>query len=103
MSVCSFIWMTSIIDKEGGGASGAMNFVVIGEFCCGQPIKPIVLAIVYEEAKVLFDFLIHTLGLSVGLGVICGRGVHFDSNETIKILHELVNKLWSSIADNFSW
>ena len=61
------------------------------------------MAVVYEKAEVLFDFLIHALGLPISLGMICGGGIHFDSNKTIEILCELVNKLWSSIADNFLW
>ena len=59
--------------------------------------------VVYEGTKVLFDFLIHTLSLSISLEMICGRGICFNSYEMVKILCELVNKLWSSNTDNFLW
>ena len=52
--------------------------------------------------KVLFNFLVHTLCLSVCLRMICGGGVCFYPDKLVKILHELCNKLCTTITDNFS-
>ena len=56
---------------------------VDGEFCGGQVISPVVLALVAEDAKVLFDFLIHTFGLTIALRVVSRSETGFDAEVLI--------------------
>ena len=49
-----------------------MDSVVVGKLGYGQPFVPVVLVLVHEEPKELFDFLIDSLGLTISLGVIGG-------------------------------
>ena len=55
---------------EGGFACRGVDSVVQGELGCGEERGPIILSLVYEVAEVLFDFLIDTFGLTIGLGVV---------------------------------
>ena len=48
------------------------------EFCGGQVISPVVLALITEDVKILFDFLIHTFSLTIALWVVSGS----ESSET---------------------
>ena len=57
---------------------------------------------VYKKSKVLFDFLIDMLSLSIGLGIICHRQVSDNSCELVKILHELSCELGTAITDDLS-
>jgi len=55
-----------------------MDLVIVGELSYGQPFVPVVLTLVHEELKELFDFLINLLCFAIGLGVVGGQGSHFD-------------------------
>ena len=53
-----------------------------------------------EEAKVLLQFLINSLGLSISLGVISGGEGRVDSKEFIKRLRKVGRELGTSIGYN---
>ena len=53
--------------------------------------------------KVLFDLLIDTFGLAVGLWMICGGQIGFCAGHSVEISHELCCELGTLIADGFSW
>ena len=55
-----------------------MDSVIIGKLSYGQPFVPVILALVHEELKESFDFLIDSLSLTISLGVVGSRGGHFD-------------------------
>ncbi len=59
----------AIEDHERAFPCGTMNSVIVGELCKRQPVAPVGLSMIYEDAKVLFDFLIYSFGLSIGLWV----------------------------------
>ena len=60
-----------------------MNMVVVLEFHEGKEVVPIVLFLVNEELKVLFQFLIDSFCLSISLGVVCGSSSQLNSEESI--------------------
>ncbi len=61
---------------------------------------PVVLSFVDEELQVLLQFLVNSLGLSIGLGVVgCGRG-YLNTQELEQLLHECSNELRTSIGDD---
>jgi len=55
-----------------------VDSVVVGKLGYGQPFVPVILTLVHKELEELFDFLIDSLGLTIGLGVVGSRGGHFD-------------------------
>ena len=55
-----------------------MDSVIVVELGYGQPFVPVILTLVHKEPEELFDFLIDSLGLTIGLGVVGSRGSHFD-------------------------
>ena len=54
-------------------------------------------------AEVDFNLLVHSPHLSVHLRVEGCTGVHLDTDHAIELLHELQDKLWSLVTDNFLW
>ena len=48
--------------------------IVVLKFHIGEEVIPVVLSLVNEETKELFQFLVDPLRLSVTLGVVCGGG-----------------------------
>ena len=63
---------------ERGFACGGIDLIVQGELSSGEERGPIVLAFVYEVAKVLLDFLVDAFGLAISLGVIGGGEAKFN-------------------------
>ena len=53
------------------------------EFSGGQVISPVILTLITEDAKVLFDFLIHTFGLTIALRVVSRGETCFDAEVLI--------------------
>ena len=68
----------SSVKHERGGVCQSVDLVIVGELSYGQPFVPVVLTLVHEELKELFDFLINLLCFAIGLGVVGGQGSHFD-------------------------
>ena len=68
------------------------------EFGGGQVISPIVLSLVAEDAKVLFDFLIHTFGFTIALWVVSRSETCFDAEVLIQGSHETCCKLQAAIG-----
>jgi len=66
-----------------------VDSVIIGKLGYGQPFVPVVLVLVHEELKELFDFLIDSLSLTVSLGVVGGRGGHFDPRSWLSLCMKL--------------
>ncbi len=77
--------------------------IVVGKLSDGNPFVPVVLQLVDEESKELFDFLVDSFGLSTGLWVVGCRGCDFDPKELAESLHEVGDELGSSITDDFLW
>ena len=67
------------------------------EFCGRQVISPVVLTLVTEDVKILFDFLIHTFSLTVALRVVSCSKTCFDAEVLIQGSHETCSKLRAAI------
>lgn len=61
--------VTSIEYHEGALACQAVDVVVVSELSEWEPVAPVGLSVVNKDAKILFDFLVNVLGLSIGLWV----------------------------------
>ena len=72
------------------------------EFSGGQVISPVVLALVAEDVKVLFDFLIHTFSLTIALWVVSRGETGFNAEVLIQDSHEMCCKLQAAIGVHLS-
>jgi hypothetical protein len=63
----------TIVCKEGGGSSGWVVVVIVGEFCCVEGVCPVVLLIGTEHVEVGLEPFVIGLNLSLCLGVV-GHG-----------------------------
>ena len=64
------IGMISLVGEERGYAHGSTGHVVVGEFCKGKELQPVVLLVVAVNLKVLLKDLISTFGLTIPLWVV---------------------------------
>ena len=69
MHVDGELGMEAVIGIERGTIDRGLMSVVVCEFCERQEAYPIVLLVVAIDTKVLFDGLVHSFGLTVGLGM----------------------------------
>ena len=67
-----------------------------------EEVEPVVLPFINEESEELFQFLVDTFRLSVGLRVISGGGTHPYSEEAVEFTGELRHKLRTAIGDNIA-
>ena len=72
---------------------------VLGE---GEPSVPSGLAVVDEDAKVLFKPLIRSFRLAISLGVISGAYILFDIEDTAEFLREMRCEAGISVCDDFA-
>ena len=64
----------------------------------GEVISPVVLALITEDAKVLFDFLVHMLCFIIALWVVSGGETCFNAEMLIQGSHETCCKLQAAIG-----
>ena len=96
----SVIRFLSIIEIEGGVASCRVLPCVVDECCTGKPFYPIILMVIGENPEILFNFLVCSFRLTIGLGMIGGGEGSLDSDALVQFSRELGRELWSSIADD---
>ncbi len=65
-----------------------------------EPIGPVVLSIVNEDSEVLLDLLVNSFSLTICLGMEGGRCIGRDVEESVEFLHELGDKLRTSVQDD---
>ena len=63
----------------------------------GEMVSPVVLALIAEDAKILFDFLIHTFGFTIALRVVSRSETCFNAEVLIQGSHETCCKLRAAI------
>ena len=76
-----------------------MDVVVILEFRQGEEVRPVVLLLIDEYPKVLLQFLVDPLRLSVPLWVIGCGGRYLDPEYAVQLPGELCHKLRTSVGD----
>ena len=90
----------AFVGEEGRNLSGCMRSVVVSEFGEREERNPIVLLVVDIDAKILFEDLVNSLGLSIGFGVVGCRKVRFDVEESGERFPEARNEVFSAIRDD---
>ncbi len=62
-------WVSAEEYHEETLSGSTVNAIVVSELSEGEPVAPVGLSVINEDAKVLFDFLVNLFGLSIGLWV----------------------------------
>ena len=78
--------VSSVKDLERAFAHGGMDAVVVLKGTYGEPIGPVVLMMVKDNAEILFNFLIDTFHLSISLWVKGSRGVCLDVKHLVEVV-----------------
>ena len=73
MEVDRELGIKTVIYVEGRTIDRGLMYIIVREYCERQKICPIVLLIIAIDMEILFDSLVHTFSLSIGLGVECCR------------------------------
>ena len=73
--------------------------VVILEFRQREEVHPVILMLIDEQPKVLLQFLVDLLRLSVTLWVIGSGGCNLDPKHAVQFPSELCHELWASVRD----
>jgi hypothetical protein len=81
------IWVVAIHDFEGSHVVGRVHVTVKDKFSSWEECYPVIVAGIHEESKVLLHFLVSTLSLTVGLGVICCSECVDDAEFLVKGFH----------------
>ena len=68
----------------------------------GEMVSPVVLSLIAEDAKILFDFLVHAFGLSIALRVVSRGKTRFNAEVLVQGSHETCCKLRAAIGVNLS-
>ncbi|KNZ74854.1 hypothetical protein J132_05852 [Termitomyces sp. J132] len=76
-----------------------MNMVIILEFSIGEEFVPVILALVVKEAEILFQLLVYTLHLAIGLWMVGSSCVELYSKQLVELAGELHYELWFPIQD----
>src|SRR5882762_4870692 len=87
---------------EGGGINGRMVANVVSEFSGGEVISPVILTNRAVSMKILFQFLVDTFSLTIGLGVISRAHGLLDIEEFAEFGGEGGGELRTAIGDEFS-
>ena len=95
--------VASIESVERSDFGGGLDFVIISEFSEGESCRPVFFTVVREGADVLFNFLISTFGLTIGLRVESGGETSLDTQEALQFRGELGCKLRASIRNDRLW
>ena len=77
--------VVAMVSKKWGHADGGVEGVVVGEFGYREKVVPVVLSVVAESPKVLFEDLIDPLRLAVRLGVKGRREIGSDVQESFDL------------------
>ena len=64
------VWVVTLVSKEWGHTGSCIRGVIVCELCERQELGPIVLLVIAVNLQVLFQHLVHSLCLSIALGVI---------------------------------
>lgn len=91
--------MSTSLEEEGGIARGRVETIVVRELGQSEPLRPVVLIAVAVNPEERFDFLVHSLGLAVGLRVPGRRRVMSDSKESEKFLRGVGHETGVSVRD----
>ena len=88
---------SSSVQEERGLLGHRVYMIIILILCKWKESNPVVLPLINEESRILFQFLVNPLCLSITLRMIICSHCEFNAQKSIKFLHELHHELWASI------
>ena len=89
--------VASIESVERSDFGGGLDFVIISEFSEGEPCRLVFFSVVREGANVLFNLLIGTFGLTIGLRMEGSRKTGLDTQEALQFRGKLGCELRASV------
>ncbi len=79
---------------------GTVDAVVVRELREREPVAPICLSMIDKDSELLLYLLIHSFSMSIGLWVKGSGGVLRDVEHSVKLFHELGDKLGALVGDD---
>jgi hypothetical protein len=73
--------------------------VVVGELGCRHELIPVVMFVARGNTDELFELLVDTFSLTVGLQMVSGGGSGFNTDEAPQFTSELGNELRTTIGN----
>src|SRR6266571_8428593 len=92
--------VVALVSEERGHTSSCVQGVIVCELCERQELRPIVLLVIAVNLQVLFQHLVHSLCLSVALGMITRGEMETDIKGLTKGTEERGDKLGSPIGSD---
>src|SRR5277367_2769699 len=89
------------VQKKQNFAGCGMDVIVVLEFRKGEQFIPVILLLINKDSKVLLQFLIDSLRLSVTLRVVSGGSRQFNCKESVKFPGKFRYELRSTIGNDF--
>lgn len=97
------VGLIAVHDLEQGVLQGGLYMAIDCEFPYWEKCRSIILPLSGEEPEILFNFLIHPLGLSVRLRVVYSCQLSINSKFLVQCFDEPGHELQSSVANNTPW
>jgi hypothetical protein len=76
-----------------------VHVVVVHKLGHWQELIPVILFVACGDTNKLFELLVNTLGLAIGLWVVSGWSSGFDTDETPQLSGEVRNKLLAAVGN----
>src|SRR5882672_11914581 len=74
----------ALVGEEGGDHGSRMRSIVVYEFGKGQEVDPVILLVVDVYPKILFQDLVNSFGLPIGLWVVGSGEIGLDTEQLAK-------------------
>src|SRR5467141_2867311 len=90
----------ALVCKEGGDHSSRMRSIIVCKFGKGQEVDPVILLVVDVYPKILFQDLVNSFSLPIGLWVIGRREIGLDTEQLAKRPPEARDEVLPAIGDD---
>jgi len=92
------VGVVAFVGEEGGDTSGCTRGVVKSELCEWEEFGPIVLLVVAVDSEILFESLVHPLGLTISFWVIARGEMQGHSECFSERAEEVGDELQTSVG-----
>ena len=72
------VWVVAFVSKEQGHTGSCVQSIIVCKLCKRQELGPIVLLVIAVNPQALFQHLVHSLCLSIALGMITRGEMEMD-------------------------
>jgi hypothetical protein len=97
MGFKAHLWHPTSVKKERWLLGGQMHMVVVLELHQWKEVVPVILLLVNKEVEILVKLLVDTFRLSICLRMPCSTQCKLDPKESVELLCESCDKLWTMV------